>query len=132
VTADHETSLKPDSPASLGPELPPADGSGSPAAAREPAPKSPEPSRRAIAALWVHRARMLLLVALCAVMGVFLVVLPWSLQWTDNHLLWGHPQLRAFLAHGFVRGVCSGLGLLDLWIGFREAVHYHENPDTAK
>jgi len=25
-----------------------------------------------------------------------------------------------------VRGLCSGLGILDIWIGFSEAIHYHE------
>jgi hypothetical protein len=65
-------------------------------------------------------------------MGVLLVILPWSLQWTDNHLLWGHPGLRVFLGNSFVRGICSGLGILDLWIGFREASHYHEGPIVAK
>jgi hypothetical protein len=27
-----------------------------------------------------------------------------------------------------VCGFASGLGLLDLWLGFREAILYHENP----
>ena len=36
------------------------------------------------------------------------------------------PGLRAFVANGFVRGLCSGLGVLDIWIGFSEAIHYHE------
>jgi hypothetical protein len=36
------------------------------------------------------------------------------------------PELRAFVANGFVRGLCSGLGVLDIWIGFSEAIHYHE------
>jgi hypothetical protein len=40
--------------------------------------------------------------------------------------LFGHPDLQQFFSLGFVRGLCSGLGLLDIWIGFWEAVHYHE------
>jgi hypothetical protein len=31
------------------------------------------------------------------------------------------------MASGFVRGVCTGLGVLDIWIGFSEAIHYHED-----
>jgi hypothetical protein len=27
----------------------------------------------------------------------------------------------------FFRGLCSGLGLLDIWIGFSEALHYHDH-----
>jgi len=40
----------------------------------------------------------------------------------------GSPELRAFIANGFVRGLCSGLGVLDIWIGFWEAMHYRERP----
>jgi hypothetical protein len=84
------------------------------------------------AQIWLRRIAVLLFVILCAVMGVLLVILPWSLQWTDNRLLWGYPGLRTLLANGFVRGLCSGLGILDLWIGFREAAHYREEPGPAK
>lgn len=76
--------------------------------------------------LWLHRVTMLLLVFVCAVVGVLLVIMPWRPEWTDNHLLLAFPGLRAFVASGFVRGICSGLGLLDIWIGFWEAIHYHE------
>jgi hypothetical protein len=76
--------------------------------------------------LWVHRLLVLLLVFVCAAMGVLLLILPWRPEWTDNHFLLGSPGLRTFVSNGFVRGLCSGLGLLDIWIGFWEAVHYHE------
>ena len=76
--------------------------------------------------LWLHRVTMLLFVFVCAVVGVLLIILPWRPEWTDNHLLLSYPGLRAFVASGFVRGICSGLGLLDIWIGFWEAIHYHE------
>lgn len=76
--------------------------------------------------LWLHRILVLLFVFLCAVVGVLLVILPWRPEWTDNYLLLGSPALRSFFASGFVRGLCTGLGALDIWIGFWEAVHYHE------
>ncbi len=76
--------------------------------------------------LWIHRLTMLLFVFVCAVVGVLLVILPWRPQWTDNRLLLIYPGIRAFIANGFVRGVCTGLGLLDIVIGFWEATHYHE------
>ena len=77
-------------------------------------------------AIWAHRLSILSFVFLCAVVGVLLVILPWRPEWTENHLLAGSPQFQAFLSQGFVRGLCSGLGVLDIWIGFWEAVHYHE------
>jgi hypothetical protein len=76
--------------------------------------------------IWLHRVLILLFVFVCAAMGVLLVILPWRPEWTDNHFLLGSPGLRTFVSNGFVRGLCSGLGLLDIWIGFWEAVHYHD------
>ncbi len=76
--------------------------------------------------LWLHRILILLLVFVCAAMGVLLLILPWRPEWTDNHFLLGSPALRSFVSNGFVRGLCSGLGVLDIWIGFWEAVHYHD------
>ena len=76
--------------------------------------------------LWLYRLTILLFVFLCAVVGVLLMVLPWRQEWAENHLLQGSPRLQAFFASGFVRGLCSGLGLLDIWIGFWEAIRYHE------
>jgi len=82
--------------------------------------------------VWLRRASVLLFVTLSAIVGVLLVLLPWSLQWTANRLLWGYPELRAAVGNGFVRGLCSGLGILNLWNGFREAVHYHEGRGAVK
>jgi len=82
--------------------------------------------------LWLHRLAVLIFVLLCAATGVTLVILPWSLQWSDNYLLLRFPALQPIVTNGFVRGVCTGLGLLDLWIGFAEAVHYHEEQPAPK
>ncbi|MGZ4733118.1 MAG: hypothetical protein ACXVZH_13360 [Terriglobales bacterium] len=76
--------------------------------------------------LWMHRVAVLLFVFFCAILGVILIIFPWRDEWTTNSLLIGHPGLQDFFASGFVRGLCSGLGLLDIWIGFWEAIHYHE------
>ena len=77
--------------------------------------------------IWTHRLLVLLFVFVCAAAGVLLVVLPWTPQWTDNTLLLRYPNLRTIITNGFFRGFCSGLGLLDIWIGFSEAIHYHED-----
>jgi hypothetical protein len=77
--------------------------------------------------LWLHRASVFLFVLISAVAGVLLVILPWTPEWTDNYLLLSFPWLRTLVSTGFFRGLCSGLGLLDIWIGFWEALHYHEH-----
>jgi hypothetical protein len=96
-----------------------------PATALEP--ESPEEGKRySSVELWLRRLAVLMFVFVCASVGVFLVILPWRPEWTHNHLLLSYPGLRQFIASGFVRGVVSGLGILDIWIGFWEAVHFHE------
>ena len=76
--------------------------------------------------LWMHRISVFLFVLISAVAGVLLIILPWTPEWTDNYLLLSFPTLRTIVSNGFFRGLCSGLGLLDIWIGFWEALHYHE------
>lgn len=76
--------------------------------------------------LWMHRLSVFLFVLISAVAGVLLIILPWTPEWTDNYLLLQFPSLRTLVSNGFFRGVCSGLGLLDIWIGFWEALHYHD------
>lgn len=94
-------------------------------------PGFPQPTGRGLqpyssTQLWLRRVGVLLLVFFCAVVGVLLVIMPWRQEWTDNGLLLGWPVLRTFVSNNFVRGLCSGLGVLDIGIGFWEAVHYHE------
>lgn len=76
--------------------------------------------------IWLHRLSLFTFVLFCVVVGMALVVLPWTPQWTENSLLAPWPGVRAFLRLGFMRGAVSGLGLLDLWFGIWEALHYRE------
>jgi len=97
----------------------------SPAAVLEPPdPEAPAPVSRL--QIWMHRTSVFLFVLVSAVAGVLLIILPWTPEWTDNYLLLSFPSLRSIVSNGFFRGICSGLGLLDIWIGFWEALHYHE------
>ena len=109
----------------LGTKLPSKEGTNS-ATAGEVLLSHPEGNRYVGFDLWLHRVTVLMFGLVCAIVGVLLVILPWRPEWTDNHLLMASPGLRAFVANGFVRGICSGLGILDIWIGFSEALHYHE------
>jgi hypothetical protein len=119
VTADPNTI----SPASQAP-VSSASSNGRPHA---PEPPAPATQRLRGWRLWSRRIGALLFVTVCATFGVLLLILPWTPKWTDNPLLLTSPQLRDVVESGFIRGLASGLGLLDLWLGFWEAVHYHEN-----
>lgn len=76
--------------------------------------------------LWQHRLWIALVVIFFIELGMILVVVPWTFVWTDNKLLLLHPTLHSILTHGFTRGVVTGLGLVNVWIGIWEAVHYTE------
>jgi hypothetical protein len=114
--------------------------SGAPGKAPEPAPppadaptfllghsQDDSENRPRMIQLWMHRISVFLFVLVSAVAGVLLIILPWTPEWTDNYLLLSFPALRSIISNGFFRGICSGLGLLDIWIGFWEALHYHEH-----
>lgn len=116
------------------PKLPVENG---PAAPAPPAPTDnsawllnpPPPAAHAQSGLqlWLHRTSVFLFVLISAIAGVLLLILPWTPEWTDNYLLLTYPWLRTLISTGFFRGLCSGLGLLDIWIGFWEALHYHDH-----
>ena len=89
-------------------------------------PEVPQDDRYSGLELWLRRVSVLVFVFLCAAMGILLIILPWSPRWTDNRLLLAFPGLRTIVANGFTRGLCSGLGVLDVWVGFWEAIHYRE------
>jgi hypothetical protein len=87
---------------------------------------SPSIAHRSIAHLWLRRIAVLVFVFLCATLGVMLMILPWRPEWSENPLLLPYPTLHALMASGFARGVSTGLGLLNVWIGFWEAIQYRE------
>jgi len=126
VTPDPNTPLSGMPPNSMGANLPSSEAGTSRTAILQPPLQTSERRRYSGFELWLHRITVLMFVFLCASVGVLLVIMPWRPEWTDNHLLLGNPWLRQIVANGFVRGICTGLGLLDIWIGFSEAIHYHE------
>ena len=90
-------------------------------------PPPPVPPPPGTGALWFQRISLFILVLFCVYLGVIVTVMPWwTAVWDQNAFLLVHPHLRDFLRLGPVRGVISGLGLLDIWIGITEAVHYRD------
>jgi hypothetical protein len=62
------------------------------------------------------------------VLGLWLVVLPWTNNWFPAGVVSRWPALHEVLRSGFVRGAVSGLGLVDIWVGVLEVIHYHDRP----
>jgi len=56
--------------------------------------------------------------------GIILVVVPWTGLWDANYLLQPYPSVRALLLSGYMRGTVSGLGLVNIVLALDEA-HQH-------
>ena len=83
---------------------------------------------RGIAPVWLQRLSLFVLVLFCVYLGVLVMILPWWTRvWDHNGLIESHPELAAVLHTGAMRGLISGLGLLDIWIGVSEAIHYRDH-----
>ena len=85
---------------------------------------SPEQHR---ATHWLQRADLFLRVILHLYAGLFLLFLPWTHLWTYNRFLLYYAPVAKLVQNGAVRGLVSGLGLLNLWIASFDAFHYKEN-----
>jgi hypothetical protein len=92
-----------------------------------PPPAANAETKRATAPVWLQRVSLFVLVLFCVYLGVLVMILPWWTRiWDNNMYIQSHPMLATILHNGAVRGIISGLGLLDIWIGISEAVHYRD------
>jgi len=99
-----------------------------PPAASEPAQEAPEVAESSAAPIWLQRLSLFVLVLFCLYLGGLVTILPWWTRvWDRNLFIQSHPALAAVLHNGAVRGLISGVGLLDIWIGISEAVHYRDH-----
>jgi len=74
----------------------------------------------------MQRLFMVVYVLFCIELGLVLVVLPWLPLWSDNAFIAHLPAAKRILEHGFLRGAISGLGIIDIWLGISEAIHYRD------
>jgi len=76
---------------------------------------------------WLERSELFLRVILRMYIGVAVCYAPWSrLFWDQNPLFVQYPTLSIYAANGAVRGIISGLGLLNLWIAFHDAFKHRD------
>jgi hypothetical protein len=76
---------------------------------------------------WLERSELFLRVLLRMYIGLAVAVAPWwPMFWDQNPLFVQFPTLSIYAANGAVRGVVSGLGLLNLWIAFRDAIRFRD------
>ena len=89
---------------------------------------APDEEAVTVAPVWLQRVSLFVLVLFCVYLGVLVMILPWWTRlWDHNGFIQARPALLAVLHMGAVRGLISGVGLLDIWIGVSEAIHYKDH-----
>jgi hypothetical protein len=76
---------------------------------------------------WLERAELFLRVLLRMYIGLAVCYMPWSRSfWDQNVVILYSPMIEHYAANGAVRGLVTGLGLLNLWIAFHDALHHRD------
>lgn len=105
---------------------PPASHAPEPGTPPEPQFRSPQSYPQRIPR-WLERAELFLRVLIRMYIGLAVCYAPWSpMFWDQNPIFVQFPTLSIYAANGAVRGIISGLGLLNLWIAFQDAIHYRD------
>lgn len=95
-----------------------------------PAPvEAPRPDRHAPQRIprWLVRIELLLRVMLRMYIGLAVCYAPWSPAfWDRNPLFLQYPMLSNIASIGAVRGIVSGLGLLNLWVALQDILGRRE------
>lgn len=80
---------------------------------------------------WLQQAERFLRVIVRMYLGLLVCCAPWyPPAWDNNPLFASSPWLSAFVTHGAVRGIVSGLGILNLWIAVRDALRTTKDGDS--
>jgi len=91
----------------------------------------------------VAKLTVIFFIILCLMLGVFLTLLPWISfgiigDWGDNYFLnfitqiTGLPILQTIIASSWFRGAVTGLGILNLFVGFWEMAHFRQSVETLE
>ncbi|HKD62207.1 MAG TPA: hypothetical protein VKB47_17220 [Terracidiphilus sp.] len=74
---------------------------------------------------WLVRTELYLRVLLRMYIGLAICYAPWSqLFWDQNPIFVQFPTIAIYAANGAVRGIISGLGLLNIWIAVQDAIRH--------
>ena len=74
-----------------------------------------------VPAMWMPKLSAILFCIFCLELGLFLLVYPWlGNLWNRNWLFSLRPEWQRFLLSEQFRGAVSGLGILNIFVGFLE------------
>ncbi len=78
---------------------------------------------------WLRQSERFVRVVVRMYIGLGVCCVPWIPSvWDANPLFASSPHLQAFMTQGAVRGLVSGLGLLNLWVALRDALSNPADP----
>jgi hypothetical protein len=78
------------------------------------------PEAPAVTYRWYHKVGAFLFITVCMLVGLFLLIFPWTDYWGGNFFSGLFPRMEVLWDNMFVRGGVSGLGLANLYISFIE------------
>ena len=102
------------------PNLFPPNPPGEQQAASAP-PSGTAPQARSASIPLMARIEAIIRIVVRLYLGLLVLVLPWLAFWTQNNLFTYDPVLLSLASSGFVRGVVSGLGLLNIGLAVLDA-----------
>jgi len=78
---------------------------------------------------WLQQVERFLRVIVRIYLGLLVCFAPWyPPAWDNNPLFMSSPTVMGWVTSGAVRGIVSGLGLLNLWIALRDAIQPPDSP----
>lgn len=84
--------------------------------------RRPDPAPRS-GPHWMARVEAIIRIIVRLYLGLLVLVLPWLPFWTQNNLFTYSPLLLPMATSGFIRGMFSGLGLLNIILAVWEVKH---------
>jgi hypothetical protein len=69
---------------------------------------------------WYHRLFAVMLATACLIVGAVLLAFPWTPSWEHNYFAGVTPFFRSWWNNFYVRGVVSGIGVVNLYISLVE------------
>jgi hypothetical protein len=100
---------------------PPKPSSQLPVPEEQPFVPSPQPTP-----IWAQRLLLGVEAGIAVWAGILVMVIPWTRLWTENPLLAAWPAFNSLLNLTFVRGMISGIGLIDIWMGVSDALRFRD------
>ena len=70
---------------------------------------------------WMARLEVIVRILVRLYLGLLVTALPWLTFWTQNNLFTYDVTVLTLASSGFVRGMVSGLGLLNIFLAIMEA-----------